>query len=177
MMKIAKIPIHCIHHFVQTITYLLYFDKNQTPNTCITCLWIYRGAYSLNITASFVTLCFLYISLSSGGGLMILSSCSLGEVSSWEAGLYLPSDLLFLRAMMRKTRTPTMAIKSIPPTTGPTIKAMSPDCREDYFKSDGFSIGKEISTPLLKENFFSQSAWLTLIVQFRPSHSSVQIHW
>lgn len=63
---------------------------------------------------------------------MILSSCSLGEVSSCEAGLYLPSDLRFLRAMMRKTRTPTMAMNSIPPTTGPTIKAMSPDCREDY---------------------------------------------
>ena len=98
------------------------------------CLENYRVYHSyffvVVVSRSFAT--HVYISLSSGGGLMILSSCSLGEVSSCEAGLYLPSDLLFLRAMMRKTRTPTMAMNSIPPTTGPTIKAMSPDCREDY---------------------------------------------
>ena len=35
------------------------------------------------------------MSLSSGGGLIMLSSCSLGEVSSCVAGLYLPSDFRF----------------------------------------------------------------------------------
>ena len=56
----------------------------------------------------------------------MLSNWSRGEVSSCEAGLYLPSDLRLRRAMIKKTRTPTMAMKSIPPTTGPTIKAISP---------------------------------------------------
>jgi hypothetical protein len=67
---------------------------------------------------------------------MMLSSWSRGEVSSWEAGLYLPSDLRFRLAMMRKTRTPTMAMNSIPPTTGPTISAISPARREDCYVID-----------------------------------------
>ena len=65
------------------------------------------------------------MSLSSGGGLIMLSSCNLGEVSSCVAGLYFPSDFLFFLAMTRKMRMPTTAMKSMPPTMGPTIKAMS----------------------------------------------------
>lgn len=62
---------------------------------------------------------------------MMLSSWSLGEVNSCEAGLYLPSDRRFRLAMIRKTSTPTMAMNSMPPTTGPTIRAMSPERRAD----------------------------------------------
>lgn len=56
----------------------------------------------------------------------MLSSCSLGEVSSWVAGLYLPSDFRFFRAMTRKMMTAATAMNKMPPTIGPTMRAISP---------------------------------------------------
>lgn len=61
----------------------------------------------------------------------MLSSCNLGEVSSWVAGLYFPSDFLFFLAMIRNTSTAMMAMKRMPPTTGPTMSAMSPPRKGD----------------------------------------------
>ena len=60
----------------------------------------------------------------------MLSNCSLGEVCSWVAGLYFPSDRLRRLAITRNTKAPTMAINSIPPTTGPIIRARSSIPRE-----------------------------------------------
>ena len=84
---------------------------------------------SITVTVEEV-MCLVQIRRSSGGGLIILSSCSLGEVCSWVAGLYLPSDLRRRLAIMRKTTAPTTAMNSIPPTMGPTIMAMSPKARD-----------------------------------------------
>ena len=84
---------------------------------------------SITVTVEEV-MCLIQIRRSSGGGLIILSSCSLGEVCSWVAGLYLPSDLRRRLAIMRKTTAPTTAMNNIPPTMGPTIMAMSPKARD-----------------------------------------------
>ena len=84
---------------------------------------------SITVTVEEV-ICLIQIRRSSGGGLIILSSCSLGEVCSWVAGLYLPSDLRRRLAIMRKTTAPTTAMNNIPPTMGPTIMAMSPKARD-----------------------------------------------
>ncbi len=66
------------------------------------------------------------MSLSSGGGFIMLSSCSLGAVSSCDAGLYFPSLRRLRRAITRKTRRAVAPMKRAPPTIGPTIRARSP---------------------------------------------------
>ena len=55
----------------------------------------------------------------------MLSNCNLGDVCSCVAGLYFPSERRLRLAITRNTNAPTMAINNMPPTTGPTIKAIS----------------------------------------------------
>ena len=86
----------------------------------------------------------------------MLSNWSRGEVSSWEAGLYLPSDFLLRLAIIRKTKTPTIAMKSIPPTTGPTINAISPVRRADciFNTSTFFTISSSLTFFNISDLFY-----------------------